>query len=315
MSARARVAAIGCLAALIAGRHAQGEVLAFWNFGDGPDTGDYSETVKVNNTVGTPQIFIQKADKDANGKGGTSYMSSDSGVLYDATRAAGWDDFAKSGGDNDGEIIIALNTTGFTDLFIRFDLRAESVDDLFNRLDFDYSLSPLDDENGTMDFQGGTAVDIANNLNVNLVNNVWGVFEFDLSGVTALNDQGIVNLRLNDFQGNDELIVDNVEITGLNIVDFILGDMNGDDNLTLADAPLFIQALVDRAKYDLTYSFVNADAAGDVNENGTFDLGDIADFSAMFGGSASADAVPEPATLSLAVILLLGIAIRQRRRG
>jgi len=211
------VAAVGCLVVIMAGSHAHGEVLAFWNFGDGPDGGDYTETVKVNNTAGTPLIFIQKADKDLNGKGGTSYMSSDSGVSYDATRAAGWDDFAKSGGDNDGEIIISLNTTGFTDLSIRFDLRAESVDDLFNRLDFDYSLSPLEDENGTMDFQGGTAVDIANNLNVNLVNNVWGVFEFDLSGVTALNDQGIVNLRLNDFQGNDELIVDNVEITGVPI--------------------------------------------------------------------------------------------------
>ncbi len=208
------VAAVGCLAVLTAGRHAQGEVLAFWNFGDGPDGSDYSEAVKVNNTAGTPQIFIQKADKDGNGKNGASYMSSDSGVSYDATRAGGWDDFAKSGGDNDGEIIISLNTTGFKDLFIRFDLRAESVDDLFNRLDFDYSLSALEDENGTMAFQGGTAVDIANNFDVSLVNNVWGVFEFDLSGVTALNDLGIVNLRLNDFQGNDELIVDNVEIIG-----------------------------------------------------------------------------------------------------
>jgi hypothetical protein len=75
-----------------------------------------------------------------------------------------------------------------------------------------------------------------------------------------------------------------------------------------------LSALVDRTTYDLTYSFVNADAAGDVNENGTFDLGDIADFSAMFGGSASAEAVPEPTTLSLAFVLLLGLAIRQRRR-
>ena len=58
------VAAVGCLAVLTAGRHAQGEVLAFWNFGDGPDSGDYSEAVKVNNTAGTPQIFIQKAEKD-----------------------------------------------------------------------------------------------------------------------------------------------------------------------------------------------------------------------------------------------------------
>ena len=96
----------------------------------------------------------------------------------------------------------------------------------------------------------------------------------------------------------------------------LLGDMNGDNNLTSADIPLFVQALVDRATYDLTYAFVNADAAGDVNQNGTFDLGDTGPFSALFGGPASAgtEAVPEPTTLSLAVVLLMGIAIRQRRR-
>ena len=47
-----------------------------------------------------------------------------------------------------------------------------------------------------------------------------------------------------------------------------------------------------------------------------FDLGDVAAFSALFGGpaSASAAAVSEPSTLSLAIVLLMGIAIRYRRR-
>jgi hypothetical protein len=77
-----------------------------------------------------------------------------------------------------------------------------------------------------------------------------------------------------------------------------------------------LSALVDRTTYDLTYSLVNVDAAGDVNQNGTFDFGDTASSSAPFGGpaSASAQAVPEPTTLSLAVVLLMGIGIRQRRR-
>ena len=100
----------------------------------------------------------------------------------------------------------------------------------------------------------------------------------------------------------------------------LLGDMDGNDLLNLADMPLFIQALVDRAAYDLTYAFVNADAAGDLDGSGTFDLGDTGPFSGLFSGpasasaTASAQAVPESSTLSLAVVLLLGIAIRPRWR-
>jgi hypothetical protein len=76
-----------------------------------------------------------------------------------------------------------------------------------------------------------------------------------------------------------------------------------------------VRQLIWKMRDDLTYAFVNADAAGDVNENGTFDLGDTEHFSGLFGGpaSASAQAVPEPTTLSLAVVLLLGFAGRQRR--
>ena len=60
----------------------------------------------------------------------------------------------------------------------------------------------------------------------------------------------------------------------------------------------------------------NTVAAGDIDGSGTFDLGDIGLFSGLFGSpaAASAAAVPEPSTLSFAVILLPGLAIRKRRR-
>jgi hypothetical protein len=57
-----------------------------------------------------------------------------------------------------------------------------------------------------------------------------------------------------------------------------------------------------------------SDKSSNRSHYGTFDLDDMASFSAMFGGSASANAVPEPTTLLLAIILLFGIAIRQQRR-
>ena len=53
-----------------------------------------------------------------------------------------------------------------------------------------------------------------------------------------------------------------------------------------------------------------------VSLNGVFDLGEIGPFGGMFRGQAAAiaQAVPEPSTHSLAVFLLMGIAIRQRWR-
>ena len=62
------------------------------------------------------------------------------------------------------------------------------------------------------------------------------------------------------------------------------------------------------------YPRVNETLVGDTNQDDHFDLGDTASFSALLGGLASADAAPEPSTLSLAVALLMGITIRQRRR-
>ena len=86
--------------------------------------------------------------------------------------------------------------------------------------------------------------------------------------------------------------------------------------INLDDVPEFILALVDREAYDAQGYVTNTDAAGDIDGGGIFDLGDTAFFSGLFGGpaSASAQAVPEPTTLTLVAVLLMGIAFRQPRR-
>lgn len=94
----------------------------------------------------------------------------------------------------------------------------------------------------------------------------------------------------------------------------LLGDMDGNGSVNTADVPLFIQALVDRATYDAAFPLLDADVIADISQNGTFDLGDLAGFNSLFAGPASAQAVPEPSALSLAVVFLMGIAIRPRRR-
>jgi len=91
-------------------------------------------------------------------------------------------------------------------------------------------------------------------------------------------------------------------------------NMTGDGLVNLADVSALILALVDQAAYDAAYPLVSEELAGDIDGSGTFDLGDIGPFTGLFSGSASASAVPEPSALSLAVVLLMGIAIRPRRR-
>ena len=85
--------------------------------------------------------------------------------------------------------------------------------------------------------------------------------------------------------------------------------MNQDGTFTAADLPLFIEALVDPAAYAaLGYPFT-AEAVGDINENGTFDLGDLTRWPP---GSAVANTVPEPSTFLLALFALAGVAGRRR---
>ena len=95
-------------------------------------------------------------------------------------------------------------------------------------------------------------------------------------------------------------------------VPIVLGDMNGDFNVTTADAPLLIEALVNRPAYNAHMFPVNADINGDVNQDGTFDLGDVGPLSALLGGPASAASVPEPSAILLALFALAGVAGRRQ---
>ena len=95
----------------------------------------------------------------------------------------------------------------------------------------------------------------------------------------------------------------------------LLGDMNGDRNVNSNDTPLFVRALVARPAYEAAFPNINADFLGDVNQDGTFDLGDLAAFSALLGGPAVAHAVPEPNSFVLVMfaISLMGFLSRKSR--
>ncbi len=91
-----------------------------------------------------------------------------------------------------------------------------------------------------------------------------------------------------------------------------LGDLSGDGMINLGDVPAMMLALTDRAGYDTAYPTVDADIAGDIDNSGSFDLGDLRSFAAMFEPSAAtALSVPEPSALILTALMLAGLMPRQ----
>lgn len=82
------------------------------------------------------------------------------------------------------------------------------------------------------------------------------------------------------------------------------GDMNGDGLLNLDDVNPFVEALTDRAAYDLRGYGVDADITGDVNGDDAFNLGDVEAFQTLLVPPGAVESVPEPSSL-----LLLAVAM------
>lgn len=103
-------------------------------------------------------------------------------------------------------------------------------------------------------------------------------------------------------------------------VGHFLGDMDGNNLIEEADINAFVQALTDRAAYNLAYPTVDADLTGDFNDNGQLDLGDISGFKAAVltvaaaaGSAASASVVPEPSSCFLMFAVAIASLVRRRR--
>jgi len=174
--------------------------MAIWTFDD-PSGG--TDAVKTTHALlqGTPTITLLLADIDDNGKGGTGYTDVET-VLHDTTKAAAWDDVAKSG-DNDGQWICAINTTGFEDISVRFDFMG-NIDDPIESLDLDYRIN------------GGEWIEVENNYAINGTD-VWKIFSYDYSAVGAIENQTLVELRFDDLDAGDSngsFRFDNFEVTG-----------------------------------------------------------------------------------------------------
>lgn len=98
----------------------------------------------------------------------------------------------------------------------------------------------------------------------------------------------------------------------------LLGDMNGDQQITEADINPFVLALSNPDDYFAFYPLVDADDFGDMNQDGNFNLGDVALFKAMFGSSSAANeafaTVPEPASSLLLFSIVPALFLSRRKK-
>lgn len=224
------------------------EVLAFWAFeddydfddgGDGPSKQDFAPD--AGDALGSPnlQAFLGKAENlDDNGGGGfVPYTSPVSGITYGTSRTIKWDDL-KGGGDafdiggttdflidkNDGDPIvgdfandallyITIDTTGYQDLELRFDIEA-TPGDLADSFDIFYRIGGSGTWMRDTD-QNNIGLTYADHTPTPDPENMIADSGFQAMN-SALDNQSLVEIIINDFaeNGNNEMEIDNIEIVG-----------------------------------------------------------------------------------------------------
>jgi len=100
----------------------------------------------------------------------------------------------------------------------------------------------------------------------------------------------------------------------------LLGDMNVNGELDVDDINQFVKALIDPAAYLADFPYIELEDYGDMDGNGTLNLGDVGLFKELFlsfGISAEIElgaAVPEPASLGLIIAAIFSLLILFGRR-
>jgi hypothetical protein len=100
----------------------------------------------------------------------------------------------------------------------------------------------------------------------------------------------------------------------LSVTPPLLGDMDGDGDLDFDDVTGLVLGLNNSVAYESEYGLA-AVIHGDLDQDGDLDFDDLDDFTALLTGTGSVEfqAVPEPASLSLALTLLIGAAVKGLR--
>lgn len=195
------------------------EQIALWTFEGAPLFED-GESIKPEFAFidPVPEIVMYNQHIDDDGKSGIAYTDIN-GIPHAPSRAISWKDIRGSGPDAD--LHLTFDTTGWREIRIRFDYRAESADS------FDVAIA-----------ENGNWKQVVKNHTL-LPDYRWHQTEIDLGILETINDNGEVTVRLYDFvrHGNDRLVLDNVEITGVR--------QNGEPHtIRMVDLPEGITAVI-----------------------------------------------------------------------
>lgn len=199
----------------------QAATIAFWDFNDHPDLTGQSNIVQVihASSVGTGSVYQQKAEIELDGKTGVAYDNG-SGLTAIAGKAMGWDDFAKSGSNDDGEFFITFSTFNFTNIVVSFDLKGnDDAGEGVNRFDLKYSLntllntavSGLSGGSGTIKTFDGN-VDVLANQSVVTNGVTYTRVSYNLPA--GVDGQTYVALRFDDWKEGNAMSIDNLLISG-----------------------------------------------------------------------------------------------------
>ncbi len=179
---------------------ANADLMAIWDFG--LDKEGYTEDPDAWNVVDEPELSISGRDYDTNGKDGLAYFDA-AGRWHNAGQAGAWDNATA-----DSQWVMTINTTGWQDMTIRWDYRSENTpDDLGpSSFDFNYRVGI-----------GGYWTEILNNQSMIRDYN-WHPFSYNLSAVSAIENQPFVQFRVNDLNRDESggnFRFDNLELTGV----------------------------------------------------------------------------------------------------
>jgi len=182
---------------------ANATLMAIWDFG--PDAPRYTLDPTAYNVSVQPSLAAGNADYDDNGKDGTAYTDA-AGILHVAGQAVGWDDVSGAGAD-DAYLTITINTTGWQDMWIRWDYFSDNTGGNKGPVSFDFAYK----------VGAGSWVTLLNNQAI-VRDDAWHEFRYDMSAIAAIENQASVEFRIDDLDNNDDdgnFKLDNLEVTGV----------------------------------------------------------------------------------------------------
>jgi hypothetical protein len=194
------VVLVGVVFLLALGSVANASLMAVWDFG--PNKDNYTLVPQYEYAEGIPVMTAGGGDYDTDGGNGIDFIDA-AGNSHAAGQALHWNDVSKS--SDNAYIIIAIDTTGWQDMAIRWDYMSDNTGKK-GPVSFD------------MDYKVGSGdwINIVNNYAITR-DDAWHQLSYDLSSLTAINNQSSVQFRVSDFDHGDssgDYWQDNVQLTG-----------------------------------------------------------------------------------------------------